>query len=105
MKLWATTLTKKSTSNTLGDHMSDSMKLLYVTAHGRDCNNVLVQNAEGRMVLNHCGYIPLGMCIGGEDDLELTIDIETGTIVGWDAERVKLRLAELIEEQPVDEDE
>lgn len=49
------------------------------------------------------GYVPVKMCIGGGDDVELVIDIETGTIQNWDAEKVRARLEEL---RPVeDEDE
>jgi hypothetical protein len=41
------------------------------------------------------GYVPEGMCIGGGDDVQLTIDVDTGQIIGWDAERVKARIKEL----------
>lgn len=72
---------------------------LDITAHGRDCNNVDVATVAGDsydLTRATHGYVPLGMCIGGGDDVELSIDIETGTIIGWDAEKVKARIQELI---------
>lgn len=72
---------------------------LDITAHGRDCNNVDVTTVAGdsyELTRSSHGYVPLGLCIGGGDDVEFRIDIETGTIVGWDAEKVKARIQELI---------
>lgn len=76
-------------------------KRLIVTAHARDCNSFSVYSDNGHEMLHLDGYVVGGLGVGrhGSDDIELTVDIETGTIVGWNAEAVKARIAELMEEQ------
>lgn len=73
-------------------------KYLTVQAHGRDCNDIAVIDAAGEEIFHHDGYIPHGLKIGGGDDVYLTIDIETGKIVDWDAFVVRRRIQELMEE-------
>jgi hypothetical protein len=41
-------------------------------------------DAEGKTILEHRGYVPYDMGIGGGDEIELTVDVETGRIVSWD---------------------
>lgn len=88
-------LTQKFNLNTLGELM---FKTIELTAHGKDCNSIVVLDDQLNTAIVHEGYIPRGMCIGGGDDVRLTIDIATGTIVGWDAERVRERLTEMLDD-------
>lgn len=72
---------------------------LSIYAHSRDCNTVEIY-ANGRVydltIPNRSnGYVPCGLGIGSGDDVELTIDVMTGRIVGWDPQKVLDRIAEL----------
>ena len=74
-----------------------------IYAHSRDCNTVEI-HANGKVYdltapRQSNGYVPRGVSIGGGDDLELTIDVVTGHIIGWDAQKVLTKLAEMDEEQ------
>lgn len=40
-------------------------------------------------------YVPRNIGLGGGDYVEFTVDIATGQIIGWDAERVQEALKEL----------
>lgn len=73
------------------------MRTLTIYAHSRDCNSITVVCEDGRSFTNE-GYVPRGLGIGGGDDVTLTIDIETGSIIGWDAERVREELTERMSE-------
>lgn len=55
------------------------MRTLSIFAHSRDCNNITFPNGA-----EHEGYVPSDIGIGGSDDIEIEIDIDTGKIVGWD---------------------
>lgn len=85
---------------------------LHVQSHGRDCNSFTVVGKAagdewGTTMVDHDGYVLGGLCMGpeGSDDVEFSVDIETGKIIGWDAEAVKARIAELIEPGDCEEDE
>lgn len=81
-------------------NLSKPVKLT-ILAHSRDCNSMNVVHADGwelNLAAFTHGYVPLGMCIGGGDDVELEIDIETGQILNWDASKVKARIAELLDD-------
>ena len=90
-------------------------KILHVQSHGRDCNSFRVvgapteKNGWGTTLIDHDGYVLGGLGMGpqGGDDVEFSVDIETGKIIGWDAEAVKARIAELLEsgEYGTDEDD
>lgn len=54
------------------------MRTLKIFAHSRDCNNFIMPNGSELE-----GYVLEGIGIGGGDDIEITIDIDTGKIVGW----------------------
>lgn len=69
---------------------------LHITAHGRDLNNI-THEKDFEEILELEGYVPFNLGIGGGDDVEITVDIDTGQIVGWDAVKVRARLAELKE--------
>lgn len=74
---------------------------LTIMAHSRDCNHIEVTTASGTSINltdYTTGYVPLGMCIGGSDDLELQIDVVTGQILNWNASKVKSRIQEIIGE-------
>lgn len=79
--------------------------LLRISAYSRDCNSIEVESINGEqpdLCQQTNGYVPRGLGIGADDSLELTIDIETGMVIGWDAQAVKLRIAELL--KPDEED-
>lgn len=79
-------------------------KHLKIYAHSRDCNGVYLSDDEGNEIALADGdYVPFGIGIGGGDSVELTIDIETGQVVGWDPEKFKSGLAILIEAMNDDE--
>jgi hypothetical protein len=59
---------------------------------------------DGSIVIENDGYVPYGLGVGGGDYLRLEIDIETGTIIGWDAEKVKRSVSELLNERLDGED-
>lgn len=40
------------------------------------------------------GYVPKGLAIGGGDYIDLLINVETGKICGWNAEKVKEAIKE-----------
>jgi len=54
-----------------------------IYAHSRDCSSVNIFDENDNMLFDHGGYFPyIGhLCEG--DDLEITIDNETGKILGW----------------------
>jgi hypothetical protein len=91
---------KRGSTLTTAKHMA-------IFAKTRDCANVRVTDTDGQDILHVDGdYVPYGLGIGGGDYLELTIDIETGMVVGWDAEKVKKELDErqllAADEEPLD---
>ena len=55
------------------------MKISFL-AHCSDCFSMILPN--GKEIY---GYVPRGIGIGGGDDVELDIDIETGQIIGWNS--------------------
>jgi hypothetical protein len=66
-----------------------------IFAKTRDAANVQVKSEGGQNILHVDGdYVPYGFGIGGGDYLKLTIDVETGTIVGWDPEKFKQGVSE-----------
>jgi hypothetical protein len=59
-------------------------KFLEVTAHCSDlCSLTLLSATRETIVEQEDGYVPEHLGIGGDDDVELTIDLDTGMIVGW----------------------
>lgn len=70
-----------------------------IYAHSRDCNTVEIY-ANGKLYdltvpCRSNGYVPYGLGIGSGDDVELTIDVMTGRIIGWDPQKVLDKIAEL----------
>lgn len=79
---------------------------LVIYAHSRDCNTVTAHSDEGDSIelTNYTsGYVPLGMCIGGGDDIQLEIDIATGKILDWDTAKVRARIAEMTKKDEEDD--
>jgi len=54
------------------------MQTLNLFAKSSDRNVITLPDGT-----EHEGYIPDGLGIGGGDYVELSIDIETGKVVGW----------------------
>lgn len=81
------------------------MKQLTLTAFSRDANtiDVIGYKADGSydcIEIVAGDYVPKGIGLGpGGDYVNICIDIETGTIVGWDGEKVKAALQQLIEDK------
>lgn len=70
-----------------------------ITFGGKTCDCFWMGvKVDEKTHFNYDGYVPSGMCIGGGDEIELEIDIETGTVVGWNKEKVLAKLAELKQE-------
>lgn len=68
------------------------MKLKF-QAHCSDSFGLRVLNEAGQRTRIYHGYVP--RFLGGSDDVELEVDIETGRILNWDAEAVKTELETL----------
>ena len=78
---------------------------IQIYAHSRDTNQFTVWHSDGAetdLTEFSQGYVPRGIGIGGGDALQLTVDIETGRILNWDAEKVKAHIATTIEEGKYD---
>ena len=71
-------------------------RILAIYVHCSDLCTVEYPNGK-----EHDGYVPEGIGIGGGDDLQLEIDIDTGMVVGWSE---KIRNA-VLKQQDEDEDE
>ena len=57
--------------------------VMKIHAHSVDRNHFRFVDAHGKTVFDKEGYVPLGLGIGGGDDVELDIDIKTGQILNW----------------------
>jgi hypothetical protein len=64
-------------------------KIMTVQAHCSDLCNITFPNGN-----EHDGYVPSGIGIGGDDDIYLKIDVNTGMIVGWN-EEIRKRIMEM----------
>ncbi len=53
-------------------------RVMRIQSHGSDCNFIVFPNGR-----TYEGYVPYDIGIGGGDDVFLTIDIDTGMVVGW----------------------
>lgn len=75
------------------------LKTITVSGHCNDLCYLAVEDSDGNVVYEQQeGYVPSGCGVGGGDDVAMQIDIETGQIIGWNAERVKARIADYIQE-------
>lgn len=86
--------------------MSTSAKIMAIFAKTRDAANVQVKDQDGQDILHIDGdYVPYGFGIGGGDYLELTIDVETGMVVGWDPEKFKRGVSEWLAQNKEEDDD
>jgi hypothetical protein len=77
------------------------MNVLHIQAHSRDCNTAEITDGYGHTIWQHTGYVPQFFPCGHGDDLILTIDIDTGMIIGWD--EIKANIEELLAQQSEEE--
>lgn len=61
----------------------------------RDTNTISVDDQD--IVSND--YLPANIGVGRGEMIDITIDVDTGTVIGWNSELVKARLQQLKEEQ------
>lgn len=80
-------------------------KFFHVHAHSRDCNQLAFSDADGNCLLDYDGYVPLNLSVGQHDDVRLTIDVDTGKIVGWDREKFLASYRELYAAHDFEEDD
>lgn len=75
--------------------MSESSKefisnKITIYAYARDAFDVFVK-LDGEYKLDHSGYLPQFLVdyfeTGNEDNFNITIDLKTGKVVGWDCEK------------------
>jgi hypothetical protein len=59
------------------------MRTLKITAKCTDRCWVEFQDTESEIGKERSGYVPRNIGIGGGDNVELTINIDTGKIIGW----------------------
>jgi len=59
------------------------MRTFEITAKCADRCWVIFKDTESNILIDRGGYVPHGIGIGGGDNVILTIDIDTGKIVGW----------------------
>jgi len=63
--------------------MSRKYEILSVMGKCSDRSNVGTVNIMTNEDVDHDGYVPEGLGIGGGDYIEFDIDIETGQILNW----------------------
>ncbi len=84
------------------------MKQLILTAFSRDANTIDVvgYKADGSYDMHEIvagDYVPKNIGLGpGGDYINITIDIESGMIVGWEGGKVKAALQQIIDEREDD---
>lgn len=75
------------------------MKTITVSGKCSDMCYFAVGGDDGETIYEqHDGYVPSGCGVGGGDYIKITIDVETGKIVGWNSENVKQGIQEYIDE-------
>ena len=65
-----------------------------------DCFHLTISDLE--TYHEHDGYVPSGIGIGDGDYIEFVINVETGQIIGWDADIIKNKLYELMGKDSID---
>jgi hypothetical protein len=76
---------------------------LHFSAKSSDLNSISVDDDDGKEIFDHQGYVPTGLGVGADDYVEFSVDVETGKIVGWDASKVRERIAALSKEHKEEE--
>lgn len=59
------------------------LRILSIQAHSRDCNYIVYQNKVTGLEAVSEGYVPSHLNLGGGDEVEIEIDVETGQILNW----------------------
>lgn len=72
------------------------MKTISFDGKTSDSFCMCIRDASDNLVKEYDGYPPTFL---GFDGVSLEIDIETGTIIGWDAKKVKEELEEMVLEE------
>jgi len=75
------------------------MKTLIINGKVSDMCDYTVVDAEGNILFEQDGYVPYNLGIGGGDYIRFAIDIETGTIIGWNAQTAKETIQRRIDEE------
>lgn len=73
-------------------------KFVTVSAWARDCHTISFADRDHYELHEHQGYMPKGLQLGEGDETTFTIDVETGTIVGWDKEKFLAAYKEFVSE-------
>jgi hypothetical protein len=60
-----------------------SIKTIRIYGKCSDRSHTVAKDASGKRLLEAEGYVKYGLGLGGGDDIEIEVDIETGKIVGW----------------------
>lgn len=58
------------------------------SAYCRGCFDMDSNGSEYKHLIGG-DYVPTGIGIGGGDYFEIDVDLETGQVIGWDAEKMK----------------
>lgn len=62
-------------------------KFVTVSAWARDLHTISFADRDNYELHEHQGYMPSGLQLGSGDETTLTIDVDTGMIVGWNKEK------------------
>jgi hypothetical protein len=76
------------------------MRTLKLFGKTSDMSSMKIIDNDGETIMDHEGYVPHDMCIGGGDYVKLEIDIESGKVIGWNPEKVKTSIAEFLDDNP-----
>lgn len=73
---------------------------LQLECFSKDANQLTIIDDAGKSTtIVDSDYLPRDMGIGGGDQLTITIDVATGTIIGWDPTMVTAAIQERLNEQ------
>lgn len=68
--------------------------IIKLCAKCSDCCCLELVDNDNICIIDHDGYVPHMPGLGSGDYVEVDVDLETGQILGWDAEKVKAGLRE-----------
>lgn len=77
-------------------------KFVTLSAWARDLHTLSFADRDNYELHEVQGYMPSGLSLGRGDETTFTVDVETGTIVGWNKEKFLETYRKL---RGVDEDE
>jgi len=79
-------------------------KTISFTAKCSDLFDLVIADGD-EVVAEHDGYVPSGLGIGGGDYVELTINLETGFVVGWKSITIDDAIATIPSEDDEDDED